>query len=225
MRNHMKISKLTSEVLNNFSKINTNLVVKKGSTISTVSPEMYIMATYTGEEKFDEDVAIYNLPEFLNIIAAFDNPDLELGTKSMTIKSGKQKVNFGYAEEHLLIKPPTKSKAFPDADITFTLQEAVLTKLKKMSEVLSLDDLAIIGDGNKITLKVFDKSNPSSNDFVVDTDIVTSDVFQINFKVEKIKIIPGNYTVEISKKPISKFTNDSIALFYYIAVESDSEFS
>ena len=49
-------------------------------------------------------------------------------------------------------------------------------------------------------------------------------VFEFNFKVENIKIIPGAYDVIISSKLLSEFTNKQYNLKYFIALEPDSTF-
>ena len=48
--------------------------------------------------------------------------------------------------------------------------------------------------------------------------------FSFNFKVENIKILPGNYDVVVSQKLLSRFTSKNQDLTYYIALEPDSTF-
>ena len=52
----------------------------------------------------------------------------------------------------------------------------------------------------------------------------TNDVFNFNFKVENIKILPGTYDVVVSQKLLSRFTCQDYDLKYYIALEPDSTF-
>lgn len=223
------LSKETMEVLKNFSSINTNLVIKKGNKIETVSSTKDIIASYESKDTFDSQVSIFNLNELLGVLGAFEKPELELHDKYMIIKQGKQKVNYVYAEESLLITPPSNRDkivaALANPSVSFTLSDSSLSKLQKMSAILTAPDFAVIGDGKKITLKIFDKKNPSCNEFELDTEVATTDEFQINFKMEKLKLYPGTYSVDISSKKISKFSNDELKLIYYIAVESDSVFA
>ncbi len=81
----------------------------------------------------------------------------------------------------------------------------------------------MIGEAGVVKLVVRDKKNDTSNSFSV---IVgeTDKEFVFNFKVENIKIIPGAYDVIVSSKLLSKFTNDTYNLKYYIALEPDSTF-
>jgi hypothetical protein len=211
--------------MKSFATINTNLVIKVGSKIETISPAKDIIAEFESDDKFDSKVSIFNMNEFLGVLSAFEKPDLTLDTKSMTIKQGKQKVEYTYADDTLLIAPPDKGIKFPISDISFKLSDIVLAKLQKMASILSAEDLAVIGDGKTITLKVFDKKNTSCNEFEINTDVETTETFQVNFKIEKLKLLSGSYTVDISNKKISRFTNDDISLIYYIAVEADSSFN
>ncbi len=52
----------------------------------------------------------------------------------------------------------------------------------------------------------------------------TDATFSFNFKVENIKILPGNYEVVCSKNNLSRFTSKNQDLTYFIALEPDSTF-
>ena len=47
----------------------------------------------------------------------------------------------------------------------------------------------------------------------------------MNFKIENLKILEGNYEVKVSSKGISHFKNKDIDLEYFIALEPDSVFT
>ena len=48
--------------------------------------------------------------------------------------------------------------------------------------------------------------------------------YSMNFKIENLKILEGNYAVSVSSKGISHFKNKDIELEYFIALEPDSKF-
>ena len=73
----MKLTNETINVLKNFSTINQNLVIKEGSSISTMSAMKNIIAKATVEEKFEKEFAIYDLNEFLSALSLFTNPNLD----------------------------------------------------------------------------------------------------------------------------------------------------
>ena len=49
----------------------------------------------------------------------------------------------------------------------------------------------------------------------------TDKEFEYNFKMENVRIIPGNYRVEVTENLLSKWTNNNGDLLYYIAMEPD----
>ena len=61
----MKLTENTVNVLKNFSTINPNLLVKEGSTITTMSAMKNILAKADVDEQFNQQFAIYDLNEFL----------------------------------------------------------------------------------------------------------------------------------------------------------------
>jgi hypothetical protein len=52
----------------------------------------------------------------------------------------------------------------------------------------------------------------------------TDQTFKANLKIENLKMLPGNYSIAVSSKKISRFTNKDTDLTYYVAIEADSEF-
>jgi len=220
----VKLSKDTVEILKNFAQINNNLVIKTGKKISTLSPSKAIMAEYEGDDEFDEDVALFNLTEFLGAFSSFSDPELDLDTKSLTIKQGKQQVKYVYANEDVLITPK-KAIVMPTADVTVKLTNETIVKMQKMASVLSVEDIAIVGDGKTVSIKVLDKKNPTANSFDIDLEVATKKNFTIYFKIDNLRLFSADYSVELSSKRISKWSADGIKLTVFIAVEADSTFA
>ena len=218
----MKLSKQTVEILKNFSTINSNIVIKPGNKISTVSSTKDILAEFESEDTFDKEVSIFNLNELLGAYDTFKEPEILLDDKFLTIKQGKQQIVYVYHDKKLLVSP-TKDLTMPPTQIKLSLSNDLLSRIRKISSIFSVEDMAIVGDGKTISVKVFDKKNPTSNVFNVDLDIKTKDTFNINFKIEKLRLFASNYDVEITSR-ISKWTSDSIKLVVFVAVESDSTF-
>jgi hypothetical protein len=48
--------------------------------------------------------------------------------------------------------------------------------------------------------------------------------FEFIFDVENLKILPGDYSVAISEKVVSSFTNKNEPLTYWIALNADSTY-
>ena len=220
----MKLSDNTLTVLKNFASINNSILMKKGTHLRTISVAKNILAEADIAEEFPRDVAVYDLNQFLNGMSLHQDPDLDFKEESyLTIREGRRKVKYFYADPAVIISPPDKEITLPTEDVHFQLESTSLEKLLKAAAIYQLPDLSLIGQNNEIRLVVRDKKNDTSNEYSI---IVgeTDKEFVFNFKVENIKIIPGAYDVVVSSKLLSKFTNSNYNLTYYIALEPDSTF-
>jgi len=224
LRDSMKLSDSTLTVLKNFAGINNSILVKQGSKLRTISVAKNILAEADISEDFPKDVAIYDLNQFLNGLSLHQDPNLDFTEESyLTIREGKRRVKYFYADPQVIISPPEKEISLPTEDVCFQLESVTLEKLLKAAAVYQLPDLAAVGENGVVKLVVRDKKNDTSNEFAVVVGETDKD-FIFNFKVENIKIIPGAYDVVISSKLLAKFTNSSYNLIYYIALEPDSTF-
>ena len=223
----MKINQNTLDILKNFSEINTNILIKPGTELSTISTMRNIFAKATIAEAFDSEFGIYDLNEFLAVVSSLNKPELNLQDKFMTISAegSKSKVKYFYSDPSVIVSP-TKEVNMPEADVTFSLSQANLTQLQKMAAILKTPDLALEGTkGGNIVLKVCDKKNDTSNNFdIVVGENATAD-YTFYFKVENMKMISGDYDVSVSSKSISHFKNTKLPIEYWIALEPDSNIS
>ena len=223
----MKLNTNTHNILKNFSEINTNILIKPGKELSTISTMRNIFAKANIDESFDTEFGIYDLNEFLAVVSGMNKPELSLQDKHMTIsqEGSKSKVKYFYSDPSVIVAP-TKEVNMPEAEVTFSLSETNLEQLKKMAGILKSPDLALIGEtGGDIVLKVCDKKNDTSNNFdIVVGEGATAD-YTFYFKVENTKMIPGDYDVSVSSKSISHFKNKKLPIEYWIALEPDSTIS
>ena len=221
----MKLSEKTINLLENFSSINQSILVKKGSKLRTISVMKNILAEAEVDENFDRDFGIYDLPQFLNGVNLMKDPDLDLKNETyMIIREGKStRVKFAFADPDCIVSPPEKGVTLPSSDVTFELDSVQLGKLLKASSVYQLPDLSAVGNGEEVTLVVSDRKNDNSNEYTLKVG-KTDKVFEFNFKIENIKLIPGSYDVQISKAKLAKFTNNNYNLDYFIALEPDSTY-
>ena len=218
----MKLSDNTIIILKNFSGINQSILVKSGSRLRTISVAKNILAEAEIPEQFPRNFAIYDLNQFLNGLILHQDPDLDFTDDSfISIREGKRRVKYFYADPNVIISPPDKEIDFPSSDVKFQLEHSSLEKLLKAAAVYQLPDMSAIGSSGVIRLVVRDKKNDTSNEYSI---IVgeTSEEFTFNFRVENLKMIPSNYDVEISSKLLSKFKSEAYNITYWIALEPDS---
>jgi len=221
----MNLSSDTVAVLKNFSDINQNILVKPGNKVQTISTMKNILAEADISETFDQEFAIYDLPEFLRSVDLFESPTLNFnGGSNVTIKEEKSKQNIKYffADKSVIVAP-TKSISMPDQFVNFTFKKDSFAKLMKAATTLNLPDVAVIGNGSTIQMVATDKKNNWSNEYSIDVG-ETDKTFKAYFKVENFKMIQDDYDVAISEQKISHFVNRNKNVQYWIALEPDSEF-
>jgi len=220
----MKLSDNTLTILKNFAGINNSILVKEGTKLRTISVAKNILAEADITEEFPRDFAIYDLNQFLNGLSLHSDPDLDFKEESyLSIREGKRRVKYFFADPNVIIAPPEKEINLPSQDVCFQLDSTSLEKLVKAAAVYQLPDLSAVGEAGVIKLVVRDKKNDTSNEYAIVVG-ETDQEFTFNFKVENIKIIPGAYDVVVSSKLLSQFTNTRYNLTYYIALEPDSTF-
>ena len=220
----MKLNQHTIDTLKNFAGINTNILIKEGDELSTISTMRNIFAKAKVSDSFTNQFGIYDLNEFLSAVSGFSKPELTLKDKYLTISSegSRSKVKYYYSDPSVIVSP-TKEVNMPEADVTFSLIESNYKELLKMAAILKSPDLALIGTkGGDIILKVCDKKNDTSNSFdIVVGQGATAD-YTFYFKVENMKMLDGDYDVSVSSKSISHFKNKKLPIEYWIALEPDS---
>ena len=221
----MKLSSDTINLLKNFADINPNILVKEGNKLSTISTMKNILAEADISESFDQDFAIYDLPEFLRSIDLFAKPKLEFNGGSNVMiadENSRQKIKYFFADKSV-ITAPSKSITMPESFVSFTLKKEMFEKLMKGVTTLNLPDVSVVGDGKNITLRASDRKNNTSNTYSV--DVGESDKkFEAHYKAENFKLVTDDYDVAISSQKISHFTNRSRPVQYWIALEPDSTF-
>ena len=220
----MNLSDKTLTILKNFAGINNSILVKQGTQLRTISVAKNILAEAQIDEEFPREFGIYDLNQFLNGLSLHQDPEMDFSPDSyLTIREGKRRVKYFYADPQVIISPPEKEITLPSEDVHFQLDSIALEKLLKAAAVYQLPDLSAVGEAGVVKLVVRDKKNDTSNEYSIVVG-ETDKEFSFNFKVENIKIIPGAYDVVVSSKLLSRFTNSNLNLTYYIALEPDSTF-
>jgi hypothetical protein len=216
----MKLSKETVGLIKNFAGINSNLLLKSGNKLATISAQKNVMADAVVTETFP-DFGIYDLNEFLGAMSLFEDPELTFNDKWVTIEQGGNSIKY-FAADASVLTAPQKAITFPDAEIEFNMSANMLSMIQRTASVLRASDVSIVGDGSSITVVVGDKKNATGNSYN-STVGSTDKKFKVNLKVENLKMIPGDYAVSVSSKKISRFKGAG-DLVYYVAVEADSSF-
>ena len=207
----MKISSETQAILKNFATINSCIKVGQGNQLKTISNMKNILAVANVPETFGQEFSIYNLVEFLGAISLTENPDFNFNESSFTIADADTSLTYFYASEGM-VTTVDKMITMPDSEINIDLSSTLLVELQKAASVLGVNDLIMTSDGTKIDMQVTDKKNPTSNTFSRVVGEGNGSTFTMNFKIENLKVLDGNYSVAVSSKGISHFKNKDIDL-------------
>ena len=218
----MKLSNDTKAVLKNFSTINQNLLVKNGSVIGTMSAMKNIVSKATIPDTFNNEFAIYDLNEFLSAMSLFKDPTLTFDEKSVRFseEGGGSKLTYMFSDPSIVTAPKTEI-TMPSVDVEFTFTQDTFNQILKASAVLGVPDVVLKGTaGGTIALTVTDRKNETSNDFSIVVGENSPTDFTYFFKVENLKLLSGDYKVQVSSKGISHFSNVSKSIEYFIALEA-----
>ena len=218
----MKLSNDTKDVLKNFSTINQNLLVKNGSVIGTMSAMKNIVSKATIPDTFTNEFAIYDLNEFLSAMSLFKDPTLTFDEKSVRFseEGGGSKLTYMFSDPSIVTAPKTEI-TMPSVDVEFTFTQDTFNQILKASAVLGVPDVVLKGTaGGDISLTVTDRKNETSNDFSIAVGENSPTDFTYFFKVENLKLLAGDYKVQVSSKGISHFSNITKSVEYFIALEA-----
>ena len=220
----MKISNETKDFLKNFSTINPGIKVDAGNKLQTISNMKNILAVATVPEQFPQGFSVYNLPEFLGATSLFEDPEFQFNDSAMTIADDNSSMSYFYASEGM-VTSPEKMITMPEAEVNFDMSSTLLSDLQKASSVLGVNDLVLESTGGNVQFTVKDKKNATTNTFSRMVKEGDGASFSMNFKIENLKVLAGNYSVSVSSKGISNWKNKDVELEYFIALEPDSTYS
>ena len=222
----MKLSSNTIALLKNFAAINSNICIKAGNTVKTMSVIGNALASATIEEEFDKDVLIYDLGELLSVLAIAPEGDVVLSDKHLTVKWGKSKVRYAYADSEIMrdsIAASTKQVKFPEPDVSFVLTADMLAGIHKASSILKAGFVSVYAEDGNVLVRVFDKSLINGNVFVLETGVQSDLVFEAVVDVANLKFLAGDYQVSLSKRNITRFEKLDQDLVYYVTADISSK--
>ena len=223
---YITISKTTLSILKNFASMNSNILVKPGNVLRTITPSKSGMAEAVIDETFDVEFGIWDLNKFLGVVSLFNNPQFEFGDKSVRIIGGNTSVvQYNYSEPRLLTYP-TKTVSMPSVTVSANIPDGLFNELYRISAVLQLPDLSFQSDGGPIYAILTDMKDPTSNNYKVELEGDANGAeFQLNFKMENIRLLPGDYEVTFSKNVAAQFENQNQNLKYWFAMEPNSRYT
>ena len=225
----MQLSSFTMQVLKNYASVNSNIVIKPGNEIMTMSEAKNILSRAVVSETFEQQFGIYDLPEFLSVLNLVGDPQLYFKDSYVDVRdaSGRGSIKYFFSDVDMLTSP-NKAITMPETNVSFDLDEGTLNNLKRAAAALGHSNVSITASDNVIKLTVLDNENVTSNTYSIEVDgEYDTEDFDFIVNINNLRIIPSDYKVEISSKLISQFTsmNDDMDLIYWVALEKSSTYN
>lgn len=214
----MKLETRTMQILKNFAMINPSMLFREGTVQSTVAAQKTMLARTTIKETIPKEFAIFDLSRFIGMLSLFNEPDLEFDESRVLVSQGRQKVEYTFADPELVVAPPAKTPNVQDPEVSFKLTSDVLQSTMRALGALQSTHIIVQGDGESITIGVGKPTDPTSDTFKIEVG-QTEHTFKFAFKAENVKILQGDYDVQISSKNISHFECSDVE--YWIMADSN----
>jgi hypothetical protein len=222
----MQLTETTMQVLRNYASINPNIVITEGNTLKTISEARNLLSSSTLDVEFPLTFGVYDLNEFLSVLSLVDQPSLHFEENYVVVGDfvGTSRIKYFYSDLEVLTKP-AKDVKMPSTDVSFTLTQSTLSKVRKASSVLGHTEMSITVNDNVLRLSVLDNNDKTSNAFSIDVDgTFEQEDFNFIFDIRNLKMIDGDYQVNISSKLISHFVNKETSVEYWCALEKSSSY-
>ena len=215
----MKLSKRTQAILKNFAGINQSIVIKPGKKLQTISNVKDVFAKADIEETFEQQVAIYDVNEFLGVLSLFEDPDLEFTERSVKITQGKASQTYYYADASIITTPPEKGVTLPSIEVSGKLSRDALQSLIKAA---GLNDATSLTFKNGAA-KVWNSAVANSNSFEISDVMDHKADYELSIAVEKLKMVADDYDVEICAKGLSRFVGTQ-GIEYFVALMPNGKY-
>ena len=213
----MKISNKTLSLLQSFAQISSNLLVKPGKKLATRNAVNSIQARAVVDETFPQQFAIYDLNQLLSLISVSQNPDIEFGDKSLTIRSENGgEIEYFYADESLITAPNENAPTLEDI-YTFKMTGNDIQTIIKTASIVSATMLNIVSEKGKVTLSINDPKNSTSHSYkkpLGDADVS----FNVKMAIDSFKVVPDEYNVRVAHA-VAK--TGKVLVFFFEATGSD----
>jgi len=220
----MKLSENTLDILKNFASLNQGIVIRPGNVLRTVSENKAVLAEATVEESFPNEFGIYDLHKLLSVVSSNkSSPDISFEKEYLSFTS-VGKIRIRYSDISHILAPPKKSIELPSVDVSLDFTSEIQNWIFSTAAILKAPNIVVKcnGEGEDINILAMDVKGEIVDDASVKVNGESDTAFQAVFKVENLKILPGAYKVEISSSGVSKFTNESKNVSYWIAIEKGS---
>lgn len=227
MSDSVKFKKDFLNLVNDLTTINPSIIFEKNAEksimIKRTDPAVtvaYVLSASSDSFDFGkEPLAIYNYPEFYQLINVFEEPQMIVEENKIIICSKKSKVKYLVSDVESISKGP-KEITFPEDYVSLKLNKDILKNVKKMIGLIKAEKVAFAIDDDVIIVRCFNDSHSNSweDEFKLEKD--SEKKFNIVISSKVFTLLPDyDYSLNIAKAGIVRFkyTNESVNLEVFVA--------
>lgn len=223
----INLSQQTIMILKNFSTINPSIYFVEGNVIKTRSMATDVYAMATIQEEIPKEFAVYDLNRFLSVCGLFaESPELNFNVidNGVMIGSASNAVRYIYSDPIIIpeavVSPEeyVKNPKMPPIAAQFTLKTEQLNRVIKAASVLGSPNVSIISDGTTLQITTHDKRQKLCDQYnlIIENPTSLNGAFNIDLKLETLRLIPGDYEVSVGERIAVRFNNEAAGVQYFI---------
>lgn len=221
----MKISNETVGLFKNFATINSNILIRQGEELSTMSASKNIFAKANIKETFAREIPIYDLNRLLATLSLNPQSEVTLHDDRLELEVDGGVFNYFYSDPSVIVSAPEKEISGQEI-YNFKLSQDQLEKLFEVSAVAQATMVSIVGNGTEVCISVGDPAVAQSNFY--HKKVAESDkVFKAHLPVDSLKVMTDEYNVTVCTNNgigFLYFENATNTLRYWLALDRTSEF-
>jgi len=224
------MKKETLNTLKRLSHLNKGIVLRNEK-ITALTDDKSVCVIYEPETlvEFEQETPIFDINEFLNVIDLLgkDEANIDASEDIIVIKNGRQKTKYLKSQiDYVKEVPETFENTVSSMDrvFSFLLTKDIFETITKMGSLLSLSEVKISNDGEKVSIKIFSKED-ENNSHIIELDETAENDFSVTLDLSKLALIgQDDYDVTLLSSGMNvvecKSKSES-SLTYYLAPLSE----
>lgn len=229
------VTKQFVDALKMMNNINQSLIIPEDSEVvaSKATSENRIAYTNIGV-KVPRKFCIYDLREFIRILAVVDKPVLDFSNaRYVMINSGNGDTSIKYSDgdEFMIDSQVTRAIQMPSIDYTIEVTLESIKSALNAANVMRLDKIGFNADGQNVYVVARKEISGNSSDDSSDGSLVsssysnkigdTSDKYDAIFDQSDLQLIDSDCTIEMCKQNLAKLSFGPHTI--YVGLDTDSQ--
>lgn len=220
--NKIKLSPETVSILDAAAKINGSIKLSKGNIIKTVSIDDAVAMYAVVNDEIPSDAAFYDLGQFLNLfkMQALKDSEVEFQDKKVIIHGDRTTVQYWFTDPTFL-KDTDKVKdiQLPSVDLEVDVTQEDLNSFIRGAATLGHKYIQFVVKSGEVKLVATTTEIDTSNNLEINIGETDSDDSTYTLSIGNLKLIPGNYTVQITNAGVTKWMHKDQKVIFYIGLE------